>query len=1259
MLTFQKAPSVERHEKITSTQLRVLARAFNERIRSGVGDAAWRLAYLHYNAWRQVRNPDSSGFLFPAQGEFFDIYEVMEPESNTQWPDAGPGDFEGANLASPQMQFVFGNPVTDNEPQRLNGTVPLWINGSPPQSLFDFWQLGKDQRGVYDPISTAQFTPAFDAAASVFNFAFPFFSPHHKAYGGWQPIPLQLDSDCGNGDPFDLGIGIPSLQYFFTALRKDVSTSGFHGSVSTNADGYPVISYSGSCPCQSADFAAGHVQYLAELRFNYVVYVARGTSDCAVDKDYFPLRDWIIGPFTAGASLAHTDGKQISRAVHSYISDYRGTPEQRTPDTYKIKQIAYDYQEFFTRQYYLAPNKGVLSGAGIDAQYPQVTFTGEKINGGTYGSFGSEGSSHQYTDGFVLAGCFAIATNLFAPVIIEILDNTEVVAVLNLEPDENHDAQAMTWLKESVKPNPLRIRLGGQAVFVGTGSIVVECNELLEYKPEFQDAYLVDRMSSSKGGDPFLASGVDARGLDVDSAKQMSDNYLANGCIVNTQSDEVREQADWVNDSPVFDSARRMTKSHLRIIRRQQLTAYEVVDGKSVLYVKRFAFGLKNTRVDLLDGIAPPLDPIPQPSDPPDKRDATLIEDETYIVRGGSDHNANKVVYLGGNYFDGQTFKATTETKFGAHGDAQVFVYDGIKHEALKKGYTNEWVSFLQTKCYHANQTSIFKPEAYSDYFTWCNRCHFYSLNGSPKLNRFINYNNDVSLDTNYRPTLNPMRVIQSFLAPEAPSGYNYADGSNQITYGVATPEFRKSCQIYEAPFEIESAIVDDVEAGIVKLTFKERFRSHPNAPATVDKDPLAWSAGDIDLLRDVGGTGENWRTPDNAMREYFLSEVNGNYPCTFKTGDAGANQVPGGIEDNISGSCYPHVFLVKLIPSPYEDNNDTIQGHDSRCTVDAFQQMEVYLRAMCEGFVDGTASRDLVCLYSLTGINTMFDYTFEALCFEAFHGRDIGAFALRVRDDLPGFGPLPNTVMYADVFNRLASAVNLLDKARIDLPIRFRYRETVYQDTSPASPINCSGTSGCAKDGSTSFAYQDGGGGNASTYYSGGDVDLFATNFTALRTSQLDGCPFFFSNFQTKISAIVEINPDWVDAVPAPLLELVDTGQAGYIVRVIRTQGSAERRTITTTPGDGTGCCAADEWFDSAIPGNKFKWVSKPDIVETTCELFRSGLWEAPGLQSNDYRFGNKNCPPVSYCFNGPTSTTSVELLNSNGGFLSVPVVD
>lgn len=1250
MLTYTKAPTVDPGDKITSTQYRLLARAFNGRLRSGVGDCAMRVAMLWFNLFRQFRNPDEGGYVFPSLGEFFDIYQLIEPEwsPGTTYPDTGPGEPEGANLGCPINQFVFGNPILTDEPDRLNTGVDITTDNSPGETttVEDYWESGKRQRGAFDPNTGAQAAPAWDAAQTVFQFAFFFWSPMHKAWGGWQPIPLELTDDCGAGDPDDAGAGVPSWQYFFTALRMDVSTAGFNGTPGTNGDGFPTITYAGSCPCGSALYAAGHVAGIVTTMFEYVVYVATGT-DCETIADRFPFSDWIIGPFTGGAQLVHTDGGMIARAVNAFATDFRGTPEQRNPDDFEIEKIGFDFQEFSTRQHYLAPNYGNSDGENITPVYPRAEWSGvSQIPQGTVGST-QYGSAHRYAPGFVLAGAFAKATNLYEPVSIAIMDGSKTLTTIKLKPDVDGNAQAMVWLKNAVTPDEMKIVLATTARFSGRGSLVVEVNELQAYKPNWWDYYLLARFGGSKGGIALLAAGVDGRGKDCDFAKSITDNYLANGCIVSPADQTIRDQGDWINDNPVYDTIRRMSKKSLRILRRQNLLSYEVSGGVSILRFKRFAFGMKNTRVDCFDGIAPPLDPVSS---------GDLIEGEGYIVRASADA-INKIVYNGQQLLDGQQFIATANKKYETHGDAQVFVYDGIRHTALKKGETNEWVMFIQTKVYHDSADNLFKPEAYADYFPWCANAHFLSPTAPPQFRRWAAYTNNVALDPDtFMPRVNPPSVQVQMLAPEAPTGYNFSAGAN-VTF--ASPAFCASRPIYEAPFEIDSCIVEDSDNDIIKITFKQRFRAHPLAAGSVDKDPNAWAGGDIDVLRNVGGTGEDYRTPDNALREYVLTQVNQDFPATLKTGDYAAGASPGSLGD-LRGAVYPHFFFVHLIPEPYEDFDDTAQDRDERCTVDAFQQMEVCLRAMCEGFVDGVTSLDLICKYFLSGVNVMYDYAFENLCFQAFQGRWIGAFSLADRDDAPqGFGPMPDTLLYADVFNRLALAVNLLDKARLDVPIEFQSQDVNYAGSEDVTLTDCSATSGCTTVG-TCAAYGDGlGSAPASLISTGAWTPTVSIGASA--GCSITGCPYQLTTGRIEQNYRVEIDPDFVNAVPQEIRDLLDLNGSGFFAVYDSLQTNNKREIVGSGLGDG--CFppgSTDFFFDTGDPTQKFRWVEDQHIAVSECRLVTSGTLAPPPLLVNDYQAGHSaSAPGPAFCDSGPSSSASLTLVNENGAFLQVPLVE
>lgn len=1246
MYTFKRARELAAGRQPTSTDIASLAQAWNDRILSGIGNVAWRMTMYWLNAWRLVRNPYNT--LYPSQSEFHEFYQHIDPETGFTWPVMAPGEPEGANLASPMMQYVHGVEDLPGEADRL-AVFPMTIGNLPPSNVNELWELGKMQRGAYDPETGAQNVPAFDAAQQFFLIATPYFSPHGKSYGGFFPMPTELASDCGVGD--ETGLGVPSLQIKFTALRTDVSTAGFHGSLSYDGEGRPVITYAGTCPCWTTNYGAGHVAWIG--RWPFAAYVAVGTgSGCTYNYDRFATADWIEGPYTGAARLERTDGGQLQRAMWAYAADYRGTSAQRGghglfgqlgmhsagDDTFDVREVALSNQEHLTRQWPLAPARGVLiDPETMIAVYPRAEWSAEialPVNApGRLVHYGANGFQHDYTAGFVCAGVFARGTGLRGPTKVEWLSGDQVFATVTLQPDADGFAEQIEWLDAVVVPEPLTMRLPEGAQFIdGGGAIAAEANELLEYLPQYWDIAMLARLASTDGA-PLYQAGVDGRGLDTPNAKQLSDDLLWSGSLWNRKlAAAVRGTIEWVNDNPVLDTARRLSRDHARIMRRQQLVAYEVVDGKSVLYFHRFAFGMDNTQVDPFHAIAPPLAPVAT---------GDLVEGETYIVRGAA---GAYVVYQGVRVGVDGTFEASTEREYQEVGGAWVYVHDGIRHAALKGGWTNRWVFSFETKCYSPSPSSIWKPDAYSDFFPFCQRCLFYGGNiPSAQFRRHVGYQYGVELGGDFQPVVLPARVQATMLAPEAPDAMIYSLGSNQ-TY--ATEAFRRSCQIYDPPLEIESCVVDDASTHqIVKVTLSGRLRSHPDAPESVAKDPMSWSAAEVQQLRNEYAVdpsiNEDYRTPDNAIREYVRHMADPSYQCSRKTGDAGAASSIFSLPDTPYGSCYPTFHFCRLMSEPYDDGNDRQQPHDARMTIDALLHAEVLTRAGCEGFVDGQTTAEMVCTYANGGL---YDYRFETLCFQAFSGRDMGVLDPETRPDQPaGFGPFPNTEIQPEVYNRLVSAVNLLTRARLDVPVGFRWRTVQYEAERPVT--------------TTPYGYirswLDGAGSPsgwgealASVWV---DFPLTYIVGASRNTWLTGGPPHQLNTSRIDIDYQAQIDPNWVYCVPQTILDMIDVGQTGFVAVQELTVQTWKRQ---VNPASGDTCDGS--YYEDAL-GNRMEWVPDVDSYSSACVVVSSGTLVAPGIPAMDY----SHCVAVPEQHNTGVAYHDLTLAGDRMAFIEVPLRD
>jgi len=98
--------------------------------------------------------------LFPAQAEFEQYFQHLDKShTDAKWPETGPGDPEGANVATPAGSIRIRQPCVDSESDRLL-QVPLDL-GTPAPTADAAWELGKRQRGAYDPISGALGSPSF------------------------------------------------------------------------------------------------------------------------------------------------------------------------------------------------------------------------------------------------------------------------------------------------------------------------------------------------------------------------------------------------------------------------------------------------------------------------------------------------------------------------------------------------------------------------------------------------------------------------------------------------------------------------------------------------------------------------------------------------------------------------------------------------------------------------------------------------------------------------------------------------------------------------------------------------------------------------------------------------------------------------------------------------------------------------------------------------------------------------------------------
>lgn len=522
----------------------------------------------------------------------------------------------------------------------------------------------------------------------------------------------------------------------------------------------------------------------------------------------------------------------------------------------------------------------------------------------------------------------------------------------------------------------------------------------------------------------------------------------------------------------------------------------------------------------------------------------------------------------------------------------------GATSVAPKQGWTNEWLMGVDLKAASAigNNTSEFRPELYADYFSFNNRCLFFSNDlksgFNPRLSSHVAFNS-VTVNGN--------------LIAEAPSGYNYAKkdfagGGNVNSKACGALDaaciserrnFYKSCRIYEPWPEVESAVIQ-IENGeeIVKITFKQRLRSTfgeaGGAPPTIDRDLNSFDAEDIDDLWD-----EPFRTDENGIREYLFNQKNGRNCNAFadQPGNRSINYSGAGLE-GVFGSCYPDFLFVKLIEKPFNDGNDVQDSHDSPVDFSREVQKEIYLRAICEGFVDGKTSAEMNCGTGAE-FNGLYGFTYESLNVQA-HGRAWPTLLSAVdRDDFPrGLWPMPNTRMRAERFNQYSKAINLLDRIPLMMPMLIEGRTTQRNGTleiagaswpDAGAPCNTPDTASIrALQSPIGSVTLTDAAPSAWAEINIGDTNLLSSSSALSKEACGDEDEWVQVHDSLKLE--VRSKPEIDDqrfALPPNLMEMVDGFQTSFLASVYRNETYFLKRSVSVS-GDAFLCGTSRFFFGS-----------------------------------------------------------------------------
>jgi hypothetical protein len=1272
-VSFPRVHQVAPGQPFSSSNLVSLANGINERLVSGLAEP-WRIAFYFYSALLQIRNP--SGYLFPARGEFLEFYQSVLP-TEAEWPLSPPGTEEGANIASFMPAFVFGAEALDlnNEAVRLSdplaGGVPLSISSGYTQGSARYnWELGKYQRGAYDRTTGLIFSPTFTAARSHFAIVSAGTSEHGKSYGGYAPTPENL-GEC----TAPLG-GWPTTQvppqkyvYFFTPTATGAAL------------GLSVKTYDANCPSSSPDYVSTGVSFIYRFPWAFVVVLNSGATE------YLDTRYYIEGPYSGGNRLTKQDGEFPSRVLNHFASQFRGTDAQRRAQS--VRNVGFDTQRFFTRQYALAPAHGLQTDAEtVVADYQTYETTGSRnIPAGTLLANRITGATaHGVAEGFCIHSILAGAEKLSGSATIQVLDDGVVIGSVTLTPDATGHAEDVLVLDTPAIGSVTFKVISGAALTDASGGILVEPAELLSYLPQHHDWCLVLRLA---GATLVPTNGTDGSGLDEERAKEIGTDYWRWGAIINQHAtpDLISSEAA-INGNAVMESARLLSK-RVRLLNRHQLRAYAVENGKSVLWFTRYSYGYGLGAYQPNDG-PPPTNAVPSGEISPnvtyvvggtaggtvDYQAVTYAIGDTFVGVSGDDAYTTAgggAVFLSssivapppvtrpvnGDMFDGigpatapiasgsllpgrlyrvtgatigydtaaynagSTFTASAVREFT--GSGVVYEANGIKTVAEPNSYSNEWVLGLQLKGFRDNESSLWKPGAYSDYFGLSDRCQFYPVwNASPlpsSLNNHFAYGQKI------------------WLAPELPTSYRYAE----VTNPTATIDFYKSCRIYEPCLQVEKAenVIGSGNEDLIKITLTGRLHAHEDAIAAGDiaSDYATWNLTDLDA--------ETYRTDENGLRDY-IAHLNGHRP-TWKIGDAAADSAIQTYPDHPTATCFPHFYMVKLIEKPWMDDNTTAGPSDTKLEHDPMSTAELYLRLMCEGFVDGRTSETYGCA---VGINAVYDYTWANVCYDANGLPWVPTLAAtettrldstKVRADAPkGFGVAPMTIAAAEHFNWLSRICNQLDKVRVMLPYQFESRERSGFGSDAVPIYNNDGTAGGPTGGQG--YYQGTPTVPALSFtgaWAGGPANLAVHNAAVTSPSTLD-----------TTSGVIDwryepTDPDAIYAIPEAWRSQLATDAAALLVTTTVIQTTSRTELPTTA---GATMCGARYW----PTGTGYLDFDISSVTTETCVVAKSGTLICPPLGAQVFQYDSV----APTCYGSAGNAVGIVPVVTDSIIFQVPIV-
>jgi len=899
--------------------------------------------------------------------------------------------------------------------------------------------------------------------------------------------------------------------------------------------------------------------------------------------------------------LQKTKGRTLSRSANAFVREFRGSDAQRNdteewPEGYHV-QAAANWTDVLTNQLLTAPQ--YAAPGTTQGEYATWEILGTSIPAGTTIPQTVGGVPYSTPAGFLTTHGIVRATNLVeaCTVLLRHADG-EIPVTLDDDAGKIFKLPIAAYRSITVElPDGAELQAPG-------GDIHLELNAIMEYKPQVRDLYVLARLSATNNTVP------DGRGTREVYSREFVEDYLAYGGIVNQHDIAgIPTNPDGVaNQNAVYEAAREMTQ-FVRI-----LPGFGTSTNKNNFIAMERAFE-------------------PTAEDPNHYRNSIwMLRNDPEVVDGG---------------------------------DAFLGVAPIVK-EAGEAGYSNEWMCGVQLKPYTNSESSVYKKEGFPSMMAFFDRATYGLRLNVPSNPDILAYYKHMCASAGALGEMatRPENPTVFRYAPKKASGDTSGGYFNEDAATGGNTDFLKSCRVYEPDLEIEhieeypsesldlvdengDVLIDDlgdelvteVAPGQVRIDFASRWQSTSGEPGGAP-DVYPWYAmyqyenywADLRIENDT-----LYRTTENGLRSFLFyawsldNPVNGQQLTQEPTVGDGAygNEIYQSGGGANRGCTMPHFYFVKLMPLVFADGNTNQNwGIDTHFVHDPMLQGDLYLRAMCEGFLRGVNNNPC------DDVPKLAEYTYEQLVSDADEtGRALTfmpsapdeATAIMnerwVRED-PGWGagPLPYTYHDARRFNLFVRAVNLLRRARLPWPIDVLFADAQFEtDRDSMQPLTGSRGESCF-DGDIPVVQTSGA--------NGPDVDWnnpvvewgespYQWVFDAFNSPIVAGdrCWIEVPDKSTQYGVYSHVwafrwritnTTAFYDALPPAIRNMVTGNQSGLAARVEKILNYHTFQ-WTTTPGDvtpgweyggGTGYDVSDEIQES---------------YSTTCSVMTSGSYAPP----------------------------------------------